>query len=221
MSTLRNMMNVEVMQGDQTGVMYHLSFDVAEERSLENRDALNRFFAQVERRAFRMAELATGSDDAALDIVQDAMLAIARKYPHKTADDWGPLFHRVLQSKIRDWYRRSSVRNRILGWLHMDDDGSDPFQQVADTVTQSPDQLVEAEESVSSTMSAIGELPLRQQQCFLLRAWEGYSVRDTAEIMACTEGSVKTHYSRAVSNLRARLEQAAEILDRELDHVSR
>lgn len=206
MDSMNDLAASRLFAGEGSGVMYHLSVDIAEERSLENRDALNRFFAKVERRAFRMAELATSSDDVALDIVQDAMLALARKYPHKNEADWGPLFHRILQSKIRDWYRRSSVRNRVLGWLHMDEEGNDPIQQVPDLQTQSPEQTAQSDETVLSTMQAIGELPLRQQQCFLLRAWEGYSVRDTADIMSCTEGSVKTHYSRALKNLRAKLD---------------
>jgi RNA polymerase sigma-70 factor (ECF subfamily) len=191
-----------------SGVMYHQYHGVVEERSLENQQSLNQFFSGAERRAFRMAQLATGNDDVALDIVQDAMLALARKYAGKPASEWGPLFHRIMQSKIRDWYRRSSVRNRVMSWLHIDDDETDPIQQLPDTQSPSPEAHLTASDSMRSTMQAVGALPLRQQQCFLLRAWEGYSVKDTAQIMACTEGSVKTHYSRAVKALQNSLQES-------------
>ena len=85
--------------------------------TLENSQALNRFLASVEKRAFRMAELATSNPDHAMDIVQDAMLALVKNYSHKSEADWGPLFHRILQSKIRDWYRRSRTRNSVFSWL--------------------------------------------------------------------------------------------------------
>ncbi len=188
------------------GVMFHQYLQPIEEHSLQNRQSLNQFFVQTERRAFRMAELATGSSDVALDIVQDAMFALVKKYTHRPSDEWGPLFHRIMQSKIRDWYRRSSVRNRVLGWLHIEDeDQVDPIQSFPDRQSHNPEQHATQQDSMQQTMHVIGELPLRQQQCFLLRAWEGYSVRDTAEIMGCSEGSVKTHYSRAVKTLKVRL----------------
>ncbi len=189
------------------GVMYHQYHGAIEERSLQNQQSLNRFFTGVERRAFRMAQLATGNEDAALDIVQDAMMSLARNYAGKEESEWGPLFHRIMQSKIRDWYRRSSVRNRIMSWLHLDEDGGDPIQQAPDTQSLSPEAHLTNSDSMQSTMQAIRSLPLRQQQCFLLRAWEGYSVKETADIMACTEGSVKTHYSRAVKTLQQHLQE--------------
>ena len=189
------------------GVMYHQHHGAIEERSLPNQQSLNRFFTGIERRAFRMAQLATGNEDAALDIVQDAMLALARNYAARSEAEWGPLFHRIMQSKIRDWYRRSTVRNRIMSWLHIGEDGEDPIQHVPDTQSLSPEAHLTNSDAMQSTMQAIRSLPLRQQQCFLLRAWEGYSVKDTAQIMACTEGSVKTHYSRAVKTLQQHLQE--------------
>lgn len=186
-------------------LLYNQRHEIAKEYKLENRQVLNQFFTQVERRAFKMAALATSNDDIALDIVQDAMFALARNYADKSQNEWGPLFHRILQSKIRDWYRRNSVRNRIMSWLHIDDEQTDPMQQMPDTQSHSPEQHTTQHDSMQSAMQAISLLPLRQQQCFLLRAWEGYSVRDTAEIMVCSEGSVKTHYSRAIKALKTSL----------------
>lgn len=200
-----NAMVMALCEFADCGVMYQLVHDIAGEHSLDSQQSLNRFFTSVERRAFRMAQLATGNDDSALDIVQEAMLALARKYSARPQHEWGPLFHRIMQSKIRDWYRRSQVRNRIMGWLYATEDGEDPVQHVADTKGLSPEAELAKDERMRLTLSAIRALPLRQQQCFLLRAWEGYSVSDTASIMACSEGSVKTHYSRAIKALNQAL----------------
>ena len=178
---------------------------------LDNRQALNRFLAGIEKRAFRMAELATNDQDHAMDIVQDAMLSLVKNYRHKSENDWGPLFHRILQSKIRDWYRRSRTRNSVFSWLRSagddsDEDSYDPIQQAADIVSLKPDSNAGNEQLMNVALDAIRQLPLRQQQAFLLRAWEGYDVRETAKAMKCSQGSVKTHYSRATKALKRSLE---------------
>jgi len=182
-----------------------------EVRALDNRQVLNQFLASVEKRAFRMADIATGNSDQAMDIVQDAMLALVKNYSHKSEADWGPLFHRILQSKIRDWYRRSRTRNNVFSWLHAsnddnDNDAPDPIQQAADHVSLAPDSSADNEQLMNVTLNAIRQLPLRQQQAFLLRAWEGFDVRETAQAMGCSQGSVKTHYSRATKSLKQKLE---------------
>jgi RNA polymerase sigma-70 factor (ECF subfamily) len=182
-----------------------------EASTLENRQALNRFLAGIEKRAFRMAELATNDHEHAMDIVQDAMLSLVKNYSHKGEKDWGPLFHRILQSKIRDWYRRSRTRNSVFSWLRSAGDDSDegtydPIQQAADPVSLKPDSSAGNEQLMNIALEAIRQLPLRQQQAFLLRAWEGYDVRETATAMGCSQGSVKTHYSRATKALKRSLE---------------
>ncbi|MBT8130142.1 MAG: RNA polymerase sigma factor [Gammaproteobacteria bacterium] len=196
---------------DSTLVFRQASFTKRNEvDTLENREALNQFLTRVEKRAFRIAELATSSPDHAMDIVQDAMLSLAKNYSHKNEADWGPLFHKILQSKIRDWYRRSRTRNKVFTWLrgnnHDDGDELDPIQRAADTVTLHPDGNASNEQLMNVTLDAIRHLPLRQQQAFLLRTWEGLDVRETARAMGCSEGSVKTHYSRATRALKKRLE---------------
>lgn len=172
---------------------------------------MDHFLASVERRALRMAELAVGNRDDALDLVQDAMLGLVRKYSHKSEDEWGALFYRILQSRIRDWYRRSKVRYRVFGWLshrHNADEENDhdPLQQAADPAAPEPSRLVGNDQSMATLERALQSLPLRQQQAFLLRSWEGLDVAATAFAMGCSEGSVKTHYSRAVHKLREQLE---------------
>jgi RNA polymerase sigma-70 factor (ECF subfamily) len=169
-------------------------------------DALDRFLAGVERRALRMAEIATGSRDEALDIVQDAMLGLAHKYGTRGEAEWGPLFHRILQSRIHDWYRRGKVRNKLFAWFSSDDDcDDDPLDRLPDPQAARPEDALGLDRAGAALQTALRSLPLRQQQVFLLRAWEGLDVADTAAAMGCSQGSVKTHYSRAVHRLREAL----------------
>ena len=169
------------------------------------------FLASIERRAFLMAKLATGNVDEAMDIVQDAMFALVKRYRHKPEHLWKPLFYKILQNRIRDWYRRSGVRNRWRSWLQShqsnnDDRGYDPFDNIPDPRGEDPAHLTMRSEASKALIESLGELPLRQQQAFLMRAWEGMSVAETAVAMRCSQGSVKTHYSRAVTTLRHKLE---------------
>jgi RNA polymerase sigma-70 factor (ECF subfamily) len=177
----------------------------------QNRLALDRFLASVERRAFRMAQIATGSREEALDIVQDAMFGLVKRYSQKSEEAWKPLFFRILQSRIRDWYRRSKVRRRWRIWLDKrqrpdGQDAEDPLATLADPKSHNPAEQAILADFTAALDSALRSLSLRQQQAFLLRAWEGMSVSETAVAMGCSEGSVKTHYSRAVQALRNLLE---------------
>lgn len=177
------------------------------EESLESRARLEHFLAGVERRALRMAQFATSNRDEALDIVQDAMLALARNYGARAPDEWGPLFQRILQSRIRDWYRRRHTQHRWLAWLRTnDDDDEDPLAALPDPDARRPEEQLGHTRAGVALEAALGALPLRQQQAFLLRTWEGLDVAATAAAMGCSQGSVKTHYSRAVHTLRAQLE---------------
>lgn len=171
---------------------------------------IERFLASVERRAYRMAAIATGSREEALDIVQDAMLALVRRYGDRPAQDWGPLFQRVLQSRITDWQRRRAVRGRVLVWLGRSDpeadDRGDPLEALPDPCDRGPDRELERERLGERLEAVLRRLPPRQQQAFLLRAWEGLDTAATAAAMGCSQGSVKTHYSRAVAALKGHLE---------------
>ncbi len=175
---------------------------------LNQAQALDRFLATVERRALRMAQVATGNNEEALDLVQDAMFKLVQRYADRDGSEWGPLFHCILQSRIRDWYRRTRVRNRWREWFgkprHDDNDAQDPLETVADPQA-APDEELKRKRACTALDAALRTLPLRQQQAFLLRAWEELDVAQTAAAMKCSEGSVKTHFFRAVRALRKQL----------------
>ncbi|ABB32831.1 RNA polymerase, sigma-24 subunit, ECF subfamily [Geobacter metallireducens RCH3] len=183
---------------------------IKEER-LDSTEILNRFLAGIERRAFRMARLATSDDDEALDLVHDAMLAFVNRYAGKPEGEWAPLFHRTLQNRIVDWHRRTGVRNRFRAWFlgGESEEESDPLENVADLSSPDPLASLQRHDLGEAIESAVRRLPLRQRQAFLLRAWEGLDTAQTAFAMGCSEGSVKTHYSRAVHTLRDYLEEYA------------
>jgi RNA polymerase sigma-70 factor, ECF subfamily len=169
--------------------------------------ALEQFLASVEKRAFKIAQLGLRNDADALDAVQDAMMKLAHSYAARSAEEWRPLFYRILANGIRDMQRRRTVRGRIMAWLPgrgEDDEELDPLAQ-APSAEPTPARRLELDEAIGALETAIAGLPPRQQQAFLLRNFEGLDVAETARAMGCSEGSVKTHYFRALETLRARL----------------
>lgn len=178
--------------------------------SIEDRtSALDTFLSSQERRAYRMALYATGKTDDALDIVQDAMLKLVRRYAKRDPSEWAALFTRIMQNTITDWYRKDAVRRRWRQWFSRDEgqeQGDDPIEQVEQPGTHQPDDKLAHDGAMRKLDEAIRNLPLKQQQAFLLREWEGLDVAQTARAMAISQGSVKTHYSRAVHKLREQLE---------------
>ncbi len=175
--------------------------------------ALETFLAGVERKAFRIAQIALRHEADALDTVQDAMLQLSLRYASRPAEEWRPLFYRILENRIRDVQRRRNVRNRVMALLHWRGDArsSDDEEKIADPIEQAvdnspgPSAQLESGETLEAIERAIGTLPTRQRQAFLLRNLEGLDVAQTAAAMKCSEGSVKTHYFRAVQALRAQL----------------
>jgi len=170
--------------------------------------ALEAFLVGVERRAFRIAQIALSHEADALDVVQDAMLQLSTRYASRPAEEWKPLFYRILQNRIRDVQRRRSVRNRVMAlmpWRGEDeDDEIDPIAQAVDKSPLPPSQL-EGDEMLQALEQALNELPQRQREAFLLRNFEGLDVAETAAAMKCSQGSVKTHYFRALQALRSKL----------------
>lgn len=179
-----------------------------EAMTLQRERQLNQFLAGVERRALRFAEIAVRDRDEALDLVQDAMIKLARNYSGHPQEEWTPLFYRILQNGIRDWHRRQMVRNRVMVWFGRSpasEDDYDPVAQAPDPMGRTPDEQIESAEAMQTLEHAVAALPARQREAFMLRTFEGLDVADTATAMGCSEGSVKTHYSRAVHSLRQSL----------------
>ena len=174
-------------------------------RALQQEQQLNRFLAEVERRALRIAEIGVRDRDEALDLVQDAMIKLARKYGDRDSAEWPPLFYRILQNGVRDWHRRQAVRNRVMVWFGRGSQDEDDYDLVAaapDPIGRTPDEELANEEAMTSLEQAVRALPARQREAFMLRTFEGLDVAGTAVAMGCSEGSVKTHYSRAIHSLR-------------------
>jgi len=164
----------------------------------------------VERRAFKQSVFAVHDDEAALDIVQDTMMKLAEKYSTRPPAELPLLFQRILQNAIRDHFRRQKVRSTwttLLSNLGMggDDGDSDPLETLdVDTqsnIPASPADQLEQSQVLSAIEEAVKGLPERQREAFMLRYWEELDVSETAKVMGCSEGSVKTHCSRATHAL--------------------
>lgn len=167
---------------------------------------LDQFLAQTERRAYRAALLTTRKSADALDVVQEAMLKLVQHYRTRSAEEWPLLFQRILQHCLMDWHRQQT-RQRKWFWQKTVDDNDDELDQIVDEREQNPAELMIRAADIKIVLTALEHLPLRQRQAFLLRAWEGFDVKSTASIIGCSEGSVKTHYFRALQALRLLLTQ--------------
>jgi len=181
---------------------------------LASRSELSTFLAGVEKRAFKQAMFAVREEEAALDIVQDAMLRLAEKYGHLPVGELPLLFHRIVQNAIRDWFRRQKVRSMwttLLSSLsgNREDDDQDPLEtlEAADGSNRqaAPAEQLEQAQVLEIIEQEISRLPPRQREAFILRYWEELDVAETARAMNCSEGSVKTHCSRAAHALAAAL----------------
>lgn len=174
--------------------------------------ALEDFLISVERRAFLMARSAVGNREDALDIVQDAMSELVVRYRYRDHDQWRPLFYRILNNKIHDTFRRRKIQSRFLGLLsrdspgHGDRDDDDILARVPGPDSDNPARRFEQDLGMAVLQDALSSLPRRQREVFMLRCWEGLSTAETARTMKCSEGSVKTHYSRALTSLKSQLE---------------
>lgn len=176
--------------------------------TLQREQQLNQFLTGVERRALRIAEIAVRDRDEALDLVQNAMIKLACNYMDRSTEEWTPLFFRILQNGIRDWHRRQKVRNKVMvffGRSARDESDYDPIAAAPDPGGRTPDEQLQARQAIDELENAVGDLPTRQREAFMLRTFEGLDVAGTATAMGCSSGSVKTHYSRAIHKLREAL----------------
>ncbi len=174
---------------------------------------LSDFLETVERRAFKQTAYAVRDDHAALDIVQDAMMKLAEKYGDKPAEELPMLFQRILQNTMRDFWRRQKVRNiwtTLLSSFGGGEDGEerDPLETIdVEDDSDEPSSQLERSQTIKLIESALEKLPARQREAFVLRYWEEMDVAETAKAMGCSDGSVKTHCSRAVHALAAELKK--------------
>jgi len=200
--------------------------------------ALNQFLASVELKAFKIAQSALRHEHDALDAVQDAMLQLARAYSDRPAEEWRPLFYRILENRIRDMQRRRTVRGRIMAWLpsHRDEDdeeAADPISQApSDEIT--PARRMELDEAMSALEKALQDLPNRQRQAFLLRNFPQLSEAQVGKLLGTTKDTIqkvreRTHWNSAnikprdpvilglcsQTDLNAAVSQANDRLERE------
>lgn len=168
------------------------------------------FLAGVEKRAFKQAQYAVRNADSALDIVQEAMMKLSEKYGDRPAAELPPLFTRILQNATHDFFRRQKVRSTWVTLFsalspHNEDDNFDPLETLeampgSQSAESAADQ-VERSQVIAIIEEEVGRLPTRQREAFLARYWEEMDVAETAALMGCSEGSVKTHCSRATHSL--------------------
>ena len=180
-------------------------------------ETLDAFLASVERRAYKHALYAVRNEETALDIVQDAMMSLVKSYSEKPANEWPMLFTRILQNAIHNHFRRNKVRDYWTPTFSMfeasgeDEAGFDVLESLLSrhegNRVESAETTVDREQLLGIIEDLIKKLPDRQREAFLLRYWEDYSVTDTAEAMGCSEGSVKTHCSRATHALADQLRE--------------
>lgn len=168
------------------------------------RQAMDTFFREAEQKAYLMAITLTRDRQDALELVQESMLKLVQKYSHRESNEWGPLFYRILQNAIKDWFRKQKYRQVLQGLMPWQADSS------GEKVDLSAENQVLVDEKLAHIMDALRQLPLRQQQTFLMRAWQEFSTRETAFALSISENSVKTHYSRATHHLRQLLGDSDE-----------
>ncbi len=183
---------------------------------MSTRQELSDFLAQVERRAFKQTAYAVRDDHAALDIVQDAMMKLAEKYATRPVSEFPMLFQRILQNTMRDYWRRQKVRNiwttLLSSFSVIGDDGeeSDPLETIGSAngdILNEPSAQLEQRQTMALIEDALSKLPSRQREAFVMRYWEDMDVAETAAAMGCSQGSVKTHCSRAVRTMATTLEK--------------
>ena len=186
---------------------------------------LSDFLRDVGRRAFKQTVYAVRDEHAALDIVQDSMFKLADKYPDKPVTEYPMLFQRILQNTMRDFWRRQKVRNiwtsllSSFGSKNEDGENRDPLDTIdVGDESLNPATQLEGSQTLQLIERALEKLPARQREAFVLRYWEEMSVAETADSMGCSQGSVKTHCSRALRTMASLLEQQG-LGSRELENL--
>lgn len=181
--------------------------------SISQRVRIERFLSSVQNSGYRMAQLATSNTDDAMELVQETMLQLVKRYSDRPDNELKILFYRILSSRITDWYRKTAFRRQFQMFFSKENyESGDPVQLLSDDYQLSIFDEVDNGKQIELLFAALKELSQRQHQVFLLRAWQGFNVKETAVIMKCSTGSVKTHYSRAIKSLRTQLDH--ELVDK-------
>lgn len=177
------------------------------ERNLDAAARMEAFLREVEARAYRITCITVWDRDEALDIVQDSMIRLVRRYADRPSVEWTPLFYRILKNRTRDWHRRQAVRSKVLSLFTVNEQtGDDIIASAPSPEADNPAEQLQRDDAMEALEHALKRLPARQREAFVLRNFEGLDVQQTAVAMGCSDGSVKTHYSRAVRRLREFLE---------------
>ncbi|MEZ5500926.1 MAG: RNA polymerase sigma factor [Steroidobacteraceae bacterium] len=180
-----------------------------EHAQLARGKALEIFLADIERRAYRIALLGLRNEDDALDAVQESMLSLVKNYASRPQAEWKPLFYRILTNRMHDMRRRRASQSRFMAWWPLragaDEDAEDDPVAAAPDPGPLPAERIDLQDAMERLEQSLTSLPARQQEAFLLRSLEGLDVAATAAAMGCSEGSVKTHYFRALQSLRIKL----------------
>ena len=171
---------------------------------------LSDFLKSVEKRAFKRSIYHVRNEESALDIVQDSMMKLSEHYGHKPPEELPMLFQRILSNCTLDWFRRQKTRNALFSNMSdFETSGEDGDFDLLETLyvqshseqTESAESTTQRAQTLHEIEQEIQELPARQREAFLMRYWEELDVAETAAAMGCSEGSVKTHCSRAVQAL--------------------
>lgn len=174
--------------------------------------SMDAFLASVEKRAYVIAMASCRDQDTSLDIVQDSMFRMVKSYSNKPAEQWPQLFFKILNNRITDQHRKRGL-GRLTQWFGSKTDEQDTATNVTDQLPSEdfgPDTLTNSVELSDAINSALKRLSFKQRQTLLLRLWQGLSVKETAAAMEISEGSVKTHLSRAVHEMRRLLEEYSD-----------
>jgi RNA polymerase sigma-70 factor (ECF subfamily) len=169
---------------------------------------LDAFFRDCQKQAYSIAYVSVKNTSVSLDVVQNTMMAFVKYYTTKPEDQWRPLFYKVLQNKINDHFRSSKRWFNL--FTQTNEDTEEPIVEKNEIQKDTPNKSFESDEIINNVSQAISELPERQRQAVVYRLWQGFSVKETADIMKVSQGSIKTHLSRALSNLKGQLGEIYE-----------
>lgn len=166
-------------------------------------NSMDEFIRSTQKMAYRIAFLSTRNREDALDVVQDTIVKLIQNYRGKPVDELKPLLFRILNTKLTDWHRKRIFRSKFHRFLGTQDDDQNLLENIAVDLGLDVEQTLEHERDMVELLTALSELSERQRQVVILRHWQGFSVQETADILNCSQGSIKTHLHRALNALQS------------------